>query len=340
MKKLSELLQVEKVDGLFGIEVECEGRNLQEVQNATWLSTNDGSLRGHYPDTAIEWVLKKPLPLAKAITAVNQLNKINVEKGAEFKFSYRTSVHVHVNVQDFTEDQYLNFMYTYLLLEEPLIRFCGDQRKANRFCLSINNGEGLMDYLVHLFRGGVATLRRVGEDQVRYAAMNIAATRKYGSLEFRSMRGTLDTEVLTTWLIALNNIRTFAEGQKNVRDIHDKFVRSKPVDFFMEVLGDVADEFYYKEVENDLRNNFSVTLELAYAYVSPEELAKKKAEEAEALKKAMEKQPELLRAPAGEIVREVIFDELQIPMVFPRVNIAPRAPRARPVVEIQFPPIE
>jgi hypothetical protein len=266
MKKLYELLNLKETQGTFGIEIECEGANLRAVENETWTSTDDGSLRGHFPESRIEWVLKKPLPLGKAITAVSNLNKMQERHGAVPKFSYRTSVHVHTNVQQFTEDQYLNFLYTYLLIEDPLIKFCGKQREANRFCLSINNGEGLMDYLAHVFRNGYQAIARLDENAVRYAAMNIAATRKYGSLEFRSMRGTLDTEVLTTWLIALDNIRSFAEKQENVRDIHDKFVKSDPLNFFREVVGDVSEAFEYKGMEGDIRNNFSITLELVYAY--------------------------------------------------------------------------
>lgn len=266
MKKLLELLPLDPTKGSFGIEIECEGQNLQRLDNGVWMSTADGSLRGHFPDSAVEWVLEKPVELAKAITAVNALSKFQEQKGALPKFSYRTSVHVHVNVQQLTEDEYLNLLYTYMLIEEPLIRFCGAQRRANRFCLSINNGEGILDHMNMIFRRGVEALRVIPEDAVRYAAMNIAATRKYGSVEFRSMRGTLDVDVLTTWLLTLNSIREFAKEHKDVTEIHDKFVKMKPIDFFRSIVGDEAPELEYKEIEADLRNNFSITLELVYAY--------------------------------------------------------------------------
>lgn len=271
MKKLFEYLGNDHKKGTFGIEIECEGENLKIVHEGTWRTEADGSLRGRFPDKSCEWVLEEPLSLKDAITAVNQLSKKQSGADTKINFSYRTSTHVHVNAQDMTEDQYLNFIYTWLLLEEPLIRFCGPQRRANRFCLSINDGEGAMDYLNLLFTTGFAALPRLYENDIRYAALNIAASRKYGSIELRCMRGTLDVEVLTIWLTALQAIRDFSMQCKNVREIHDKFVKSPPLEFMRNILKDCSKHFEYKNVEDSLRNNFSITLELVYDYRQKEE---------------------------------------------------------------------
>lgn len=271
MKKLYELLGQREQPGTFGVEIECEGERLVEVNNDVWKTTNDGSLRGRFPDKSCEWVFQKPLPLGKAINALSSLAKAQRANKATLNFGFRTSAHVHINMQQMTEDQYLSFIYLYLLLENPLIRFCGPQRKANRFCLSINDGEGILDVLHGVFSQGLRGVFQPMENHIRYSALNLAATRKYGSLEVRSMRGTLDVDVLSTWLMALNNIRDFAMSVGNVRDVHDLFVRSKPEDFFHYVVGDVAWEFEYPELEADLRNNFSITLDLAYAYKTQEE---------------------------------------------------------------------
>lgn len=279
MKKLFELLGLKQQEGTFGVEIECEGKNLSPVNRGFWRTEDDGSLRGRYPDSRCEWVFAKPLPLAKALTAISGMAREQTSQGAELDFSFRTSVHVHVNVQDFTEDQYFNFIYTYLLLEEPLLRFCGPTRKANRFCLSMNDGEGLLDYVSHIFQNGVRSVNYIHENELRYAAINLAATKKYGSLEFRAMRGTLDVDVLSTWIIALNNIREYALSKGNIHEIHDEFVKNSPTQFMRNVLDDMSPEFEYAGMEENLRNNFSVTLELVYAYkpaLKKEEPAKEK----------------------------------------------------------------
>jgi hypothetical protein len=273
MKKLSELLVLKPQAGTFGVEIECEGENLSPVDNSTWRTEDDGSLRGAFPRSRCEWVLVKPLPLGKALTAVSSLARKQEKDGATPDFSFRTSVHIHVNVQEMTQDQYFNFIYAYLLLEEPMLRFCGAARKANRFCLSMNDGEGLLDYLSYIFQNGVGSLGHINENDVRYAAMNIAATRKYGSLEFRGMRGTLDVDVLSTWILALNSIREYAMEHKNVHAIHDEFVKHSPTQFMRNVLKDMSPDFEYDGMEGDLRNNFSVTLELIYAYKPVKEAA-------------------------------------------------------------------
>jgi len=272
MTKLFELLGCKLTTGTFGVEIECEGNNLVPVETDGWRTEDDGSLRGVFPNSRCEWVFKKPLPLAKAITAIATLAREQRKGNAKLDFSLRTSVHVHVNVQDLTEEQYFNFIYTYLLLEPVLLRYCGDVRRANRFCLSINDGEGLMDYISHLFQQGVKQIGAIFENDVRYAAINIAATKKYGSLEFRGMRGTLDVDILSTWIMALNAIREYAMENENVHSIHDKFVRNSPTEFMRSVLGDVSADFEYAGMEGDIRNNFSITLELVYAY-KPKEKA-------------------------------------------------------------------
>lgn len=266
MTKLHELLQQKPTNGSFGIEIETEGKNLTDAVPAQWKIENDGSLRGRFPDEAAEYVLRKPLELQKAIDAVTQLRKAQDEANARLNFSFRTSVHVHVNVQQLTFNQYLNMIYTYLLLEEPLVRYCGKERVGNRFCLRLQDAEGLMDYLFMLFRQGHGALKHIHGDAVRYASINVAATSKYGSLEFRSLKGNMDVDYITTWLQALDNLRSFAKEHANPQVIHDLFVNSTPEEFAEIVLGDVSPAFTYPEMEMDMRSSFSLTLELPYNF--------------------------------------------------------------------------
>jgi hypothetical protein len=266
MTKLHELLQQKPTNGSFGIEIETEGKNLTDAVPAQWKIENDGSLRGRFPDEAVEYVLRKPLELQKAIDAVTQLRKAQDDANARLNFSFRTSVHVHVNVQQLTFNQYLNMIYTYLLLEEPLVRYCGKERVGNRFCLRLQDAEGLIDYLFMLFRQGHTALRHIHGDAVRYASINVAATSKYGSLEFRSLKGNMDVGYITTWLQALDNLRSFAQEHANPQVIHDLFVNSTPEQFAEIVLGDVYPAFVYPEMDMDMRSSFSLTLELPYNF--------------------------------------------------------------------------
>lgn len=284
MEKLKELLRVNKAQGDFGIEIECEGKKLFPIENDYWCSKADGSLRGAFPDSAIEWVFCKPLSLKESIAALNMLIREQKAAKAEPAFSFRTSTHVHINMQEATEDQLCAMIYTYCIVEELLINYCGASRKANRFCLSINDGEGVLDYFSHLFKTGVTGIR-VNENEVRYAALNIASLFKFGSLEVRTMRGTLELDVLSNWLVSLYTLREFAMRMENPRNVHDYFAKVGPEEFVKDVFPETSDVLLYDRWQDDVNRNFSITLELAFAFISSEERKERKKKEAQEIVK-------------------------------------------------------
>lgn len=305
MEKLLKLLDLREAKGDFGVEIECEGADLVPVDDGGWESKHDGSLRGVFPHSAIEWVFAKPLSLDKSIVALNYLIRKQKAGKAKPLFSFRTSTHVHINMQQANEDQLCAMIYTYCLIEELLVNFAGPSRKANRFCLSINDGEGVLDYFMHVFKIGAPALR-VNENEVRYAALNIASLRKFGSLEVRLMRGTMDLEVLTTWLCSMSTMRDFAFSMENPRNVHDFYIKSGPEEFMKAVFPETHAELEYKGWIDDVQRNFSITLELAYAFVSAEERTARKGVEFNEI--------------VGKRAKMVIMDDMaQVDPVWPAV---------------------
>lgn len=308
MKKVFELLGMDRpIEGDFGIEIEAEGENMREVRNEFWKTEADGSLRGAYPESCAEFVLKKPIPHDKVGDAVQSL--IDSQPGATFEFSFRTSVHIHVNVQPLQYEQLLNMMYTYLLLEEPLTTYCGRERKGNRFCLRLADAEGMMDTLGQLFNGTGKEIGYIEGDAIRYSAMNIAALPKYGSLEFRAMRGNMDKEVITTWCKALYAIREYAKGKNNPMEIYEEFRKDPPSVFLKNVLGDVAPAFLYPRVIRDVQRSFSLALDLPFQFRNAEERRKA--------------QPEPPKAKKPKVVFDDPFAQ---PFAVPAGIVPPRAP--------------
>lgn len=329
MSKLHELLDKRKpIPGDVGIEIEYEGTKFKEVQTELWKTVDDGSLRGLYPTGRGEYVLTKPIPVNTVPFALNELKA--AIPNAVPDFSFRTSVHVHVNVQDMEEDQVLNFIYTALLLEEPLANFCGNSRKGNRFCLRIQDAEFSLWYLNKVFANGVNEALRFNENHIRYAAINLASLKKYGSIEFRSMRGTLDQNVLSTWTTALVSIRNFACHHKNCLDIHDEFVRRGPREFLRYVLGDLAVQFEYKTLERDVFQSYSLTLELAHVYNNNIETQKRKVKQAKA-KEGVEVGFDLEANMDFNPNVEMLFR--RIPDVDPVPRAAPRVRRPAMIVD-------
>jgi hypothetical protein len=261
MKKLLELLVLNKQSGDFGIEIEVEGRNLPDVDNAYWKTEADGSLRN-----GKEYIFKKPLALKFVPKMLRILQGEFDNAGAQPDFSFRTSVHVHMNAQQLTYQQILNTIYTYLLLEAPLMNFCGEERKGNRFCLRLEDAEGMLEILTAMFGDGERGFRNIYNDRVRYAAINIESLTKYGSLEFRAMQGNLDVERITTWCTALSHIRDFACSQESPAHIYNQYIEKEAQAFTAMVLKDVTPAFDYPEMVRGIQMSFSLSIDLPFAY--------------------------------------------------------------------------
>lgn len=265
MKKLYELLNKEPNDGVFGVEVEVEGNNLSPP-SVGWKQVRDGSLRGEFPYYSSEYVFIKPESLNTSIRMIHQLGKAMQDYGSKLKFSFRTSTHVHINVQHLTYPQFLTFLYTSALLENVLMHFCGKERINNRFCLRIQDAEEYIHELKQLFLSNNA-IRLINEDRLRYSAINIGSVPKYGSVEFRGMRGTLDKDVLIPWLKIIYAIREFSVNQNSPHDVHDLFVRNSPEQFVKNIIGEeLFNIINYPGLKQDIRKSFSLSMELAHSY--------------------------------------------------------------------------
>lgn len=205
--KIGSLLHRNILEGAhFGVEVEVEGCGLPSRVNG-FSVVQEGSLRPVNGEDGKEYVFKQPSPIDTTCELIYKLNSVLHKEGSFPEFSNRTSVHVHVNVTDMTVEQWFNFLFLWVLFEEAMLDYCGESRKGNLFCLSSQNAEGFMFTLEEVIRTGVIPI--LG-DEVRYSAVNVAATPKYGSVEFRSMRGTTDPEILIPWISTLSHLRCVA----------------------------------------------------------------------------------------------------------------------------------
>ena len=259
--KICEIIKKKPVNGDVGIEIETEGRRLWNPAEAFyWRGEIDGSLRGEN----LEYIFKKPFPIEDVPKAMQELNKGFKDADSKLDYSFRTSVHVHVNVSSLEYDATLAYMYAYLLLERVLVRYCGDDRIGNRFCLRFEDAEGLSEAFNHMIEHGPQGLLNIPNDKYRYAAMNIDALKKYGSLEFRSMRGTNDEAVVSNWAQALVNLRDYAEALGNPKEVFEAISHLGPYKFAQQALGSVFDVFAYENFENDIRFSMSITFDFPF----------------------------------------------------------------------------
>lgn len=297
MKKLADYLGIGVKPGLLGIEVECEGENLQTPDAKYWNVEADGSLRpvGGFPHKCAEYVLKGPMTLESSIQALQNLEKVQSE--AKLDMSYRCSVHVHVNCLELNEEQLLNFIYTYSILENVMVRYCGEERQYNRFCLKIRDAEYMLQYIESFVNQGFNAVVRFNGEHMRYAGMNLAALGKYGSIEFRNMRGTVDSNILIPWIKALLNIRKYALKSKNVQEIHESFIKNGHYKFLQDVLKEESDYFFTEHTKQDMAEAFSISYEIPVAWGKKNlQAEQEKKEKPKALK------AQRIKVPQGELM--------------------------------------
>lgn len=261
MKKLHEALGKSLIAGdKVGIEIEAEGDNIKFTNLVNWKSEDDGSLRGVFPNSRHEFV-SGVLDIKDVEKEIENLAK--EQKDAKFDFSFRTSTHVHINVLDMPVVNLVNFIYLYYLLEKDLLKYCGPSRENNRFCLRVVDSEFQVEILKLIIQNDFREIRYIISDELRYAACNMASLLKYGTLEFRGMRGTIDKAVLCNWINMLIRLKNLALGYPAPLSIYQQALEN-PNKFLDMVYGEYAGVFRNEGSYTNLTEALSLTVEIPF----------------------------------------------------------------------------
>jgi hypothetical protein len=231
--------------GSVGIEVEVEGNKfpkppgMESTHKAVpmegwnfWHYVKDGSLRGQ--DNA-EYVLGKPIEFEQVPEAVAELTDKLQAFGSKLDDSNRTSVHVHLNVQQFHMNRLTAFIALYLCFEEVLTEWCGDHRVGNLFCLRGKDAPGALTKIKRFIQSDGQTELH---DNLHYAGLNTNALTKFGSLEIRTLRGPTDFSIIQDWVNILERLYKLSAEYLDPRDIPALFSQQGPLEFFNTVLGE------------------------------------------------------------------------------------------------------
>ena len=232
-EKIKDLINFAKIypqEALIGIEIEMEGARLSFERSKYWKATFDGSLRPN-PE-AIEYVLKHPIEIETVPRILLGIETFLLKKrGAKFDPSDRCGIHIHFNVQHYTTTELMNFICTYLIVENLLLKYCDESREGNLFCLRAVDAEFLIDCLIEFQKyGNLRTLTR-RNNLLRYAALNVESIYKHGSLEFRALQTPKRFIKIVEWVTLLNDIRVAALRFDSPQDIVEAFSFYGGVDF-------------------------------------------------------------------------------------------------------------
>lgn len=275
------LLDRRPVTGDVGLEIECEGYNLPKhdgwyierdvnkkvIPNGPikvrfpkqWRYTADHSLRGE--DNA-EYVLKDPIKFDEVSAALDDLWGMFRSSHTRLDESNRTSVHVHVNVQNFHMNRLTSFMAMYYVVEDILTKWCGEHRVGNLFCLSAKDAPGIIEQV----KDFIVTDGKIHpQDNLHYAGLSFYAVKKFGSLEFRTLRGVTSPGVINDWVKIIRRMYDTSAKYPDPRELVHMFSGVGPLQWFETILGhevlsilrrdipDLSDEYIREKMYENIR---------------------------------------------------------------------------------------
>lgn len=243
-----------------GIEIEMEGSTLNIGGTDHWSLHDDGSLRPN-PER-MEYVLTRPVPYKDVPSVLRELQGTLSKAGAKLNPSDRCGVHIHINCQDLTPMQVISFISTYLILEEPMVKWCGEEREGNLFALRAKDAEWIVSSLIQSIQEGGFTNFN---SEMRYSSVNVAALLKFGSLEFRALNTPKDFSIIETWVDMLMKIKNYAISFKHPRDIVEAVSAGGFTKFPKQVLGDMAELIMCKGSAVMVSEGVRRVQEIAYA---------------------------------------------------------------------------
>jgi len=258
----------QKKEGEVGIEIEVEGKNLQLNPITYWVEKPDGSLRDYqgrpeYPGN--EYVLSNPLSRESIPKALRYLGRKMKDAGSEVHLSSRCSVHVHINCQTLSMKQIYQIICLYGIFEEALVEFSGEERVGNLFCLRAKDAEYWIRQLILALQS--KDFDRVFDNDIRYTSCNTASLGKFGSLEFRSMRGTVDINLIQSWVDILLHIKDVALSYEDPAALMTDAIQSSKGMFGRKIFIDKPELYSLIEtdhIDQSIRNGIRVMRDVAF----------------------------------------------------------------------------
>lgn len=187
----------------IGVEVELENITLKNKHTGgTWKTTPDGSLRNN----GLEFVT---IPIKFKYLEVELKRLFGSIKHSDI--SKRCSIHIHLNVRDFTVAELKTFMLLYLMFEKSLYKFSGN-REDNIFCVPLLYCPTLVADAFTI----MDTKVEVCTHWYKYFGLNISPifggeSTKLGTVEFRHMHGTTDIDYILSWISLIVSLKISAK---------------------------------------------------------------------------------------------------------------------------------
>lgn len=188
---------------LIGIEIEVENIQERPLLHYYWYEKEDGSLRNY----GVEYT-SIPLTGNQIPYALSYLKEILEEDNVP-SFSQRTSIHIHLNVRDYSWERVKSLLTLYAIFEKHFFNLAGTKREENIFCVPLYKCIQL---------SAINNLENNIKEWSKYSAINLGTIsgtdicKCFGTIEFRHLYGTLDISIILFWI---NSIIKLHEASNN-----------------------------------------------------------------------------------------------------------------------------
>lgn len=242
-----------------GIEVELEGSLVSSVK-PFWTVKPENSLR----DGGMEYILTSPLPILDVHKALADFEK--AMKKCSPKATIRCSTHIHINVMGFSLREIFQAMTAHYLVEDALIETQSPNRHGNLFSLPMSLAEDIFISIKQALRSD-ASVSEFHVERNRYAALNLAALNKYGSLEFRFLDAYTEAAPLQLWSETLYNL-VHNGSRLTPKALLDMYNELPMADFLKQLLGPkgamyILSKYSEMELRKKLHQNYDYVFELS-----------------------------------------------------------------------------
>lgn len=174
---------------------------------------NDGSLR----DGGVEFVFSRPLlgqPLLNALEAMESFIRRVPLVG-----TYRTSVHVHLDVRNMEFEELKTLAFLYALNEKYFYNFANQfttaKKELSNYCIPWGSSDSYTFAVAEALFGqkAPALLGVRSRKMERYSGLNFNAIHKFGSIEFRHLPTITNVSALVQFINMAMSLKKAAKAQ-------------------------------------------------------------------------------------------------------------------------------
>jgi hypothetical protein len=242
----------------IGVEIEIEGCELDHAQAGrrlgvhqsgaaglipVWTVKRDGSLRNN----GLEFVTV-PIHVSSLETVLTQLYAYLHRVYPECDFSERCGIHIHADCTNLSAAQLLDFIKLYIIFENPIFNFIGEERKGSNFCVPLHNFSPAGWFHYTELRNERILHHIPHQETAKYSALNPCRLVDLGTLEFRHLEGTWDVQRIVTFASIIQRMKFFAMGTRNDQRIQEFISTANTISNFDQFAREVFTPQYFNHI--------------------------------------------------------------------------------------------